>query len=123
MRVGPQANPRYASKGDAIHLIERVFGVARPVAASDIGVNENLLPHFNPPAHAEALEQVLVEQASANQSRIEGWNVAKIVVIEIEFQPGMRLHPHRKEVDAQPWTGCWHGWVATRIVCLQRIID
>src|SRR5579872_6066259 len=109
MRIGPQAEPRQASKRDSVHLIQRTGRVACPVAASYIGVNGNLLPHFNPSAHAEALEQILVQQSGANQSRVEGWNVPKIVVVEIEFQPRMWLNAHRKKIDAQTRTGCWHG--------------
>src|SRR5581483_3548871 len=105
MGVRAQPKPGNAIEGQAIQLIERSLAVASGTAASQIGVREDVLDDLHAGSSTESLEKIFVEQPGADQGWIERREIAKVIVIEVQFDSRRHLHPHREEVAAQAWAG------------------
>ena len=123
MGIGSHLHPWQAPEGDAVHFVQRTLGVAGAAAAAEIRREPNLLPHLDAPARAESLEKIFVEQSGADQGRIKGRDVAKIVVVEIQLDSRMRIHAQGDEVAAQAGAGGRCGGVALGIVDLRRLVN
>src|SRR5437879_4559963 len=98
MQITAQMDPGQAADRDSVHLVQRTFRVSSAVAAAEIGEHPDLIPYLHSSARAEALEQKLIQQAKGGQIRIESGNIAEVVVIEIQFHPGMWIHAEGREV-------------------------
>src|SRR5262245_36376009 len=123
MHVGAQTNPGHAAHRDSIQLIPRGLGIPAPAAASQCYVRPDITHDLHPRPAAETLEQRLSQQARSDQLRVESWNVAKVSMVEVEFQALHGLHPNREETAAD--AGAWGGddRIPARTVGLQRVID
>src|SRR4030095_11709550 len=119
MHVGAQTNPGHAAHGDSIQLIPRGLGIPGPATASQCYVRPDITHDLHARAAAETLEQILIQQARSDQLWVESWNVAKVSMVEIEFQALHRLHPNREETAAD--AGAWGSddRIPTRAVGLQ----
>src|SRR5581483_9984432 len=105
MGVRAQPKPGNVIEGQAIQLIERSLAVASRTAAPQIGVRENVLDDLHASSSTESLEKIFVEQPGADQSWVECRDVAKVIVIEVQFDSRRHLHPDGEEVAAQARAG------------------
>lgn len=70
--VGAQLGPRNAIEGNAVQLVQRACRIAGAIALANVGVEPDFGENCDAHAAAQALKQEFVEQAGADQGRIEG---------------------------------------------------
>src|SRR5512142_2407133 len=97
MKIGADARSPDGVGKDAIELVDRGAGVATPGAAAESRINPEAARQLRSNAAAETLKKVLLHQARAHQARIKGGRVAKVVVIQVERKPRIRLHSNGEE--------------------------
>ena len=69
--ISPDVDPGQSAKGNSIQFVQRALAVAGAVALAQVRVEPHLLQHFESHPAAKALEEVLIEQASLDQSGVE----------------------------------------------------
>ena len=91
VRVGSQSGAPDIANGYTETVVERGLLVRADAAFSDAGVQRDVFGDFQSHVSAEALEEILVQQSSNNQSRIERGKITEIVVIDAKTESGDRL--------------------------------
>src|SRR5438045_7429217 len=105
MGVGAQPKPGNVIESHTVQLVERILAITARAAASQVGIDRDVLNHLNPRSRAEALKKIFVEQPGADQGWIEGRDIAKVIVVEVQFNSRRYLHAHGKEIAAQARAG------------------
>src|SRR3954468_21904334 len=91
MEVGANARMSDLSPGGAIHLVERLLGIASFLAASQGRVQNQVTNRLVVDAGAHALEQQFIHQTGSDDLRRSGRNIAEEIVIDVETEPMTRL--------------------------------
>ena len=81
-------------KSYAVHLIPGRGRVGAALAAADVGGNGDAIGQSHGHSAAQTLEQILIQKARADQGRVEGGQVAQVIVIEVEGQQLDGRKPH-----------------------------
>jgi hypothetical protein len=71
VHIRAQTDPWHAADGDSIQLVPRGLRVARAVTAAKGNVGPDIADHLYTRTAAEALKEVLIQQAGPDQLRVE----------------------------------------------------
>src|SRR5579863_701256 len=123
MGIGASLNPGQPPKCDAVHFVQGTLGVSGATTPAQVGREPYLVPDLDASSGGESLKEILVEQSGADESGIEGRNVAEIVVVEIQFNALHRIHTQSRKVASQPRSGRRRHGVALRVVKLRGFIN
>ena len=123
VHVGTKVQPRHPAEGHPVHIVERHAAIAGPVAASEFGINRDLLHQVHAHSAAEALKQILIQQTRSHQDGIERGNIPEVGVVEVQLQALHRAPAHGEKAATDPRPGCGHRGVTRGAIGLQRAVD
>ncbi len=103
--IGAQVQPGEVPEGEAVHFVQRRGRIAGAAAAAQVGGHPDLFRDLDARPGAETLKQEFIQQPGTDQGGIKGWNIAKIIVVEIELDARVWLHANGEEAAPQAAPG------------------